>query len=180
MENLNYIADTLSNRLKAETIKKPALRIDSLKGEPLFYECLTGNAGLNNLLSEKSLYRPQLALTGFYEKYSRNCVQIFGNTEVYYLNSLSKQKRIKSFQTLVENKIPCIVLTNNNAFDDFLIEIAKENKVPIFRTDKTTNHTFIFLSEYLDGLFRTTASGSWNLIDCVWRWYSFSRTSSHW
>ncbi len=165
MENLNYIADTLSNRLKAETIKKPALRIDSLKGEPLFYECLTGNAGLNNLLSEKSLYRPQLALTGFYEKYSRNCVQIFGNTEVYYLNSLSKQKRIKSFQTLVENKIPCIVLTNNNAFDDFLIEIAKENKVPIFRTDKTTNHTFIFLSEYLDDYFAPQQVAHGTLID---------------
>ncbi len=165
MENLNYISDTLSSKIKADTIKKPDLRIDAFKREPLYFECLTGNSGLDNILSEKSLYRPQLALAGFYERFSKNSVQILGNTEVAYLNSLSKPKRIKSFLALVENKIPCIVLTNSNTLDDFIIDIAKENKVPIFRTEKNTNHTFIFLSEYLDDYFAPQQVAHGTLLD---------------
>ena len=77
-------------------------------------KALNGENGFENHIKDKNLHRPGLALAGYVELFTFDRVQIIGNTEIKYLDSLLTPARRVAFTTLLEFKIPCIILTNNN------------------------------------------------------------------
>ena len=50
--------------------------------------------GFDNLIKEKTLHRPQFGLVGFMDLFNSKRVQVFGNTEMRYLNQLSSKKKV--------------------------------------------------------------------------------------
>jgi HPr kinase/phosphorylase len=136
-----------------KVLQQEKVPVEHLLQSPAKLECLTGDSGLKNFIQNKYLYRPQLALAGYVGLFNYNQVQIFGNTEHYYLNSLNKTDKVKAFATLCQFPIPCIVLTNNNKLDRDLIAIAKKNSIAVFTTPYDTTTTTFRLSEYLDDVF---------------------------
>ena len=54
---------------------------------------LNGENGFDNQIKDKNLHRPGLALAGYVELFTYDRVQIMGNTEIRYLNSLSRPQR---------------------------------------------------------------------------------------
>lgn len=121
--------------------------------ERLQLENLTGEVGFENLIVDKNLHRPGLALAGYVELFTYHRVQIFGNTEIHYLNSLSPIEKENAFRRLFDFNLPCIIVTNDNPFEDYLVAIAKEHHVPVFRTPYETTKIIYFLSDYLDDQF---------------------------
>jgi HPr kinase/phosphorylase len=111
------------------------------------------NVGLDKLITDRNINRPGLALAGYVELFTYNRVQVFGNTEIRYLNSLSFKERVKAFKTLCQFKIPAIVITNNNQLESELIEIAKKADIPIFYSSISTTKFIYFLSDFLDDQF---------------------------
>src|SRR5881628_1502812 len=61
---------------------------------------LAGEKGLEKRITDKNLHRPGLALAGYVGLFTYHRVQIFGNTEVFYLRSRPLEERIKAFSTL--------------------------------------------------------------------------------
>jgi HPr kinase/phosphorylase len=49
----------------------------------------TDEAGFDKKIYEQNLHRPGLALAGFVDLFSYSRIQVFGNTEMRYLNQLS-------------------------------------------------------------------------------------------
>ena len=90
--------------------------------------------------------RPALQLTGYYEHFSANRVQIIGNVEYAYMGSIGRESRNAAFEELLKKDIPCVVFTNGNIPDQDLVNIALKQKVPIFLTRKTTA---VFSSELI-------------------------------
>ena len=116
----------------------------------------------DNLITEKNLNRPGLALAGYVDLFTHNRVQIMGNTEIRYLTSMGLESRITTFKTLFKFPMPCIVITNDNVLDPEVIELANKHKVPIFKTVFETTKATYFLSDFLDDQFspQTTIHGS--------------------
>lgn len=136
-----------------EEITQESIFVESLLNSPAKLKLLTGNIGLDKLIKNKDLHRPQLALAGFVELFNHNQIQIIGNTEYFYLKSLSKQQRINSIKNLAQFDIPCVIITNGREpFPEFL-QIAKEHNIPVFSTDYNTTKAINLLSEYLDDQF---------------------------
>ena len=104
------------------------------------------NVGFDNTIRDKSIHR----------------VQVFGNTEIRYLNSMPLEERIKAFNTLFKFAIPCIFVTNDNPIDQELVQLAADHNVPMFRTSLETTKAVYFLSDFLDDQFspQTTIHGS--------------------
>ncbi len=129
--------------------------------ERLKFETLVG-VGMENKIKEKSIHRPGLALAGYVGLFTYDRVQVFGNTEIRYLKSMSLEKRIEAFNTLFKFEIPCIVLTNKNPMDKELLKIAEDHNVPVFRTPFETTKSVYLLSDFLDDQFsqQTTIHGS--------------------
>jgi len=114
---------------------------------------LNGENGFENVITDKNLHRPGLALAGYVELFTFDRVQMIGNTEIKYLSSLSPDLREKSFLTLLEFRIPCIILTNNNVLDDRLLQAASAKGVPVFGTPFETTKIAYFLADFLDDQF---------------------------
>ncbi|MFA6467883.1 MAG: HPr(Ser) kinase/phosphatase [Bacteroidota bacterium] len=129
---------------------------DRLKFETLV------NVGLDNKVKEKSIHRPGLALAGYVGLFTYDRVQVFGNTEIRYMKSMSLEKRIEAFNTLFKFEIPCIVVTNKNTLDKELLKIAEDHNVPVFRTPFETTKCVYLLSDFLDDQFsqQSTIHGS--------------------
>src|SRR3990172_1117134 len=121
--------------------------------ERLRLRLLNGDVGFDKEIHDKNIHRPGLALAGYVELFTYDRVQIFGNTEIKYLQSLTLEKRLTAFTTLFEFDIPCIIVTNNNVLDSEILELAAEDRVPIFQTPFETTKFVYFISDFLDDQF---------------------------
>jgi len=143
---------------KIQILQQKQLPVKNLLDAPVKLEVLTkDNIGYDNIIFNKNIYRPQLALAGYVGLFNYKQIQIFGNTECYYLNGLSKRKRTLAFKNLTQFPMPCIILTNNQVLEKELLEIANQSGIAIFRTPFNTTKTHFLLSEFLDDHFSPQA-----------------------
>lgn len=125
-------------------------RILDKRGAEWKLELLTSDAGLDNTFSTSELNRPGLALTGYFEVFSADRIQILGLTEISFLHAMKPRERRHRLEQLFEFYIPCIILTTSLELPEDLIEIAEENRVPVLRTPLLTSHFSGHLSHFLD------------------------------
>lgn len=123
------------------------------------------NVGGNNLITDKNLHRTGLAIAGYVGLFTYHRIQIFGNTELKYLNTLSLNNQIESMKKIFSFKLPCIIVTNNNKLNKKIVSIATKKKIAIFSTPIETTKTSYFLSDFLDDQFAPQASVHGSFID---------------
>lgn len=147
------------------TLQQESLTVDeiihsSLLRLPLHH--LNPATALTRSVTDKNLHRPQLALAGYVGLFTYHRIQVFGNTEIHYLNSLNVKKRRESFRTIAQFDIPCIVLCNNHKLDPELIQIASDQGIPVFVTPYETTRAMYVLAAFLDTQFakQTVVHGS--------------------
>jgi HPr kinase/phosphorylase len=141
---------------KEQQIQKNHITVEYLfnaNRDRLKMKCLTGETGFDNLVRDKNIHRPGLALAGYVELFTYNRVQVFGNTEVRYLNHLTPEKRSQAYSTLMKFDIPCIVITNNNQIESELLDLSIKHNVPVFQTPLETTKLVYFISDFLDDQF---------------------------
>lgn len=138
---------------RIKTIQKENISVNQLLSSPVQLTTVVGGEGLENLIQDKNLHRPQLALAGFVDLFTYHRVQVFGNTEIYYLQSLKASDRIKAFEKICEFAIPCIILTNNHTLEQELLFILEKKKIAVFSTPFETTKTIFLLSDFLDDQF---------------------------
>jgi HPr kinase/phosphorylase len=114
---------------------------------------INNKAGFKRKITEGELHRPGLALGGFIQVFTYWRIQIMGNSEITFLNTMSSKARAAAISTLLSFELPCIIITNDNKAPDELVEIANKSKVTIFSTPLNTTRAVHYLTEYLDRAF---------------------------
>ncbi len=126
---------------------------------------ITKPQGFDRLITDQNLHRPGLALAGFVDLFSFNRVQVFGNTEMRYLDKLTKVQLKESLNKLFQFEIPCIIITDNNTPQDELIELANKYDVSVFGTEYSTTKAVYFISDFLDDQFAPRQSVHGSFVD---------------
>ena len=90
-----------------------------------------------------------LQLTGFYRQFERRRVQIIGNAENEFLESLDETGYNNSFRELFKREAPCIILANGNKATPQVIAMAKEANQWLLSTDEPTSKYLIDQTIYL-------------------------------
>ncbi|HEX9828723.1 MAG TPA: HPr(Ser) kinase/phosphatase, partial [Bacteroidota bacterium] len=121
-----------------------------------------GESGFEKEVKDKNIHRPGLALAGYVELFTYDRVQVFGNTEIRYLQHLSLKERIKAFENILHFDVPCMIVTNDNVLDDELVNLATKKGVSIFQSPQETTKFVYFISDFLDDQFapQTVIHGS--------------------
>ena len=83
--------------------------------------------------------RPALQLTGFYDQFDNDRLQIIGNVEHAYLASLSEQERYERYMQLLSSNIPCIIFCRSIKPEPKIIELAVKYQIPLLMTDQATS-----------------------------------------
>ena len=148
-----------------QILRQEKIPVESLLTSPAGLVSLNDPVGLKNEIISKSIYRPQLALAGFIDLFSNQSVQIFGNTEIFYLKSLTPEEKIVAFCNLFNFKIPCIILTNGHKLEPELLELASKNNISVLTTDYDTTKTTYIMTEFLDDQFAPQAVVHGSFVD---------------
>lgn len=83
--------------------------------------------------------RPALQLTGFFEHFAYERVQLIGCVEYTFLENMEEDEKEKIYDMLLSYKIPCIIFCRNLKPDDSLVEKANKANVPVFSTETPTS-----------------------------------------
>ena len=138
-------------------IKKECITVEYFynvcKDKFKFSKLSKGELGFERIIKDRNINRPGLALAGYTELFTFARVQIIGNTEMRYLQHLTKRERTKSLRKFFSFNMPCICITFNNKPSQEFMELAHENKIPVFITPLPTTSFAYFISDFLDDQF---------------------------
>lgn len=126
---------------------------------------VNSRSGFSNKITSPELHRPGLALAGFIELFTYERIQVMGNTEIRFLNSLPKEEKYQRIKKVCEFNIPCMVITDGNRAPEELVEIATVKEIPIFISKLDTTMVAHFLSDYLQNKFAPKLSIHGTLVD---------------
>ena len=107
-----------------------------LKGHnSLNLRCLCGRSGLGRPITLPDLNRPGLALSGFYESFGFQRVQVFGRGETAFLEKIVRENNLDPIKQLFSYEIPCCVFTHNLVPPQAFIELSDKAACPVLQTD---------------------------------------------
>jgi HPr kinase/phosphorylase len=133
--------------------------------DKLYLKLLSHKGSFDRIISEGELHRPGLALTGFTDVFTYWRVQILGNTELAYLETISSVERKKALTKVLSFDIPCIIITDNNRPPRVLINMADRRQISLFGTPHNTTTCIHLLGDYLDQKFAPKATVHGSLVD---------------
>jgi len=96
------------------------------------------DVGFKRKISEPSVNRPGLALSGFFTYFAYKRVQIIGNSEFSFLEGLEPKLRAARFSQLCTWEIPCLIVARGHRLSEDLIAIANEAGISVFQTSMIT------------------------------------------
>lgn len=83
--------------------------------------------------------RPALQLTGFFDHFASERVQIIGYVEYTYLETVQEEYKKKIYDTLLSYDIPCFIFCRNLMPSEWFLKKANERGIPVFSTDQQTS-----------------------------------------
>ena len=90
--------------------------------------------------------RPALQLTGYFDHFAYERVQIVGYVEYTYLQGIPMEQKLPIYEKFVSFKIPCIIFTSKTEPDTELLNLCNIYGVPVFHTEKATSN---FMAEII-------------------------------
>ncbi|HEY1052073.1 MAG TPA: HPr(Ser) kinase/phosphatase [Prosthecobacter sp.] len=96
------------------------------------------DVGFTRKISEPSVNRPGLALSGFFTYFAYKRVQVIGNSEHSFLEQLEPRLRATRFSQLCSWDIPCIIIARGHRIELSLVEIANSAGISVFQTSMMT------------------------------------------
>lgn len=91
------------------------------------------------LITQPDINRPALQLTGFFDHFDSERVQVVGYVEHTYLQKMTREKRIQIYEKLLNTNLPCIIFCRNLKPDQDMIEIATKHNVPLLSSERVTS-----------------------------------------
>ncbi len=155
---------------KPKTFKKESIsvafaveQLENTVGIPV--KPLNAGDAETKLITESNLHRPGMALAGYLDLFTHQRIQVLGNTECRYLDSLEEEDRLKAFNNILKFPIPCIILTEGNELEEQLLAKATTAGVPVYVTSEPSTKFMYLLRDFLEDQFAPQQSLHGSLVD---------------
>ena len=110
--------------------------------ERLLLEVVVGGDGLDHVVLEPMSNRPGLALTGFYGFFAWRRIQVIGQAERAYLESLDSATRLARVKSLFDRGAYCLVFACGMNVPEDMAELARAAHAVVLRTKLLTREYF--------------------------------------
>ncbi len=108
--------------------------------EKMNLKCLTPEVDDSEIVVKiPDINRPALQLTGFFDHFDAERIQIVGFVEYRYLNQMTAQDKERIYDELTSYKMPAIIYCRGLEPEEALLEKATKAGVPIYITDVKTS-----------------------------------------
>ena len=101
----NFTAQELAKKIKLKVIYDPQKQL---------------------IISTPNVNRVGLQLTGYFEYFANERVQVIGPSEVHFLEALSQDEKQRVVGDFFKNSFPCIVFSRDLDIDEVFLQHAKQ------------------------------------------------------
>lgn len=162
-ESKKLIEKNKIRRERGEMVSEDSLSVGTLAKENRL-EIISGADLIEDkYIEDTSIHRPALALSGAFdldeEAYENNGIQIFTIVELKYLNTLTKETRMKNLEKFFTYKFPAIVFCGKLEVPDYIKELSEKNQKVILKSEENNPSSVIAkLNTYLEQHFAPSAT----------------------
>jgi len=132
-----------------------SMTVEKLLGDPLLsLSVAAGQAGLGRPIVTAELNRPCLELTGYFEAFRAERIQIIGQGEISYIEVHDGEPDLEAnIGRILDPRVPCTIVTNGRSPPRLLTEQAEGVGIPVLTCPHGTTKLYKRLWEHLDSEF---------------------------
>ncbi len=132
--------------------------LEECKDRHLALTLMAGRKGLGKSITHSQIQKMGLALTGFIRFVDPQRLQIIGNTELAYFQTLSVGQQREVIDKICAVDIACIVVTRSLEIPDLLRQKAEEKGIPLFQTSLRSIDFIEQVTQFLEEKLAPTTS----------------------
>jgi HPr kinase/phosphorylase len=118
---------------------------------PLKLQITAGKEGLESReIFNPRIQKPGLALAGYLPYVKAGRLQILGESEYSYLDTLGEELAADRLSSIVDLEVPCLISTKGNQPPPRVIENCNERNLPVLTTMAQTSETIETISSFLE------------------------------
>ncbi|MGT2958767.1 HPr kinase/phosphorylase [Streptococcus bovimastitidis] len=112
-------------------------------------------------ITTSDISRPGLEMTGYFDYYSPERIQLFGMKEWSYLTKMTSHNRYSVLKEMFRNDTPAVIISRDLPIPEEMIQAAEEEGIVLLRSKVSTSRLSGSISYYLDSLLaeRTSVHG---------------------
>lgn len=118
------------------------------------------------VLTVPDINRPALQLTGYFDYFDSERVQVIGYVEYTYLEIMEDGLKREIYKQLLSYNVPCIIYTTEILPDEEMLRLANESGTPIFSTKQKTSAFQAELTRWLNVQLAPSISIHGVLVEC--------------
>ena len=147
-----------------ENILTVQMILDDKQGS-LGLELLNAGTSLDHQVADSDISSPGIALSGFTKRFVDSRIQVFGETEIAYLQSLADDEMIERLEKLLQHKIPAVFVTKGLKVSDVFLRLATNSGIPVISSNLSTKIFYRRFKPYLDAALAPKISTHGSLAD---------------
>ena len=118
--------------------------------EDLGFRTLGGDAFTDNRITNARVQKPGLAFAGFYRYIKPGRVQIIGESEIRFIETLDEDVRNERFDHITQLEVPVMIVTKGLATDARLLELCASRGIPVISSPSLSSTVIKRVSNYLE------------------------------
>ncbi|HKY61501.1 MAG TPA: HPr(Ser) kinase/phosphatase [Gemmatimonadota bacterium] len=125
----------------------------SRKAQPLGLTLLTEEGTAGREIPSSEAASPGLVLAGYTDRFVHSRVQVLGETEITYLETLSESERASAIQRFLDFDLPVVFITKGLEPPAGLLERANARGIPVVSTRLKTGAFYSAIKAFLETFF---------------------------
>jgi HPr kinase/phosphorylase len=134
-------------------------------GESLSLHDIGEGTGLSRIIPNADISSPGLALAGYIDRFVAERLQVLGETEITYLNSIPDAERARILASFFGFDMPAVVITKGQEPPAGLREAARDSGVALLQTKLKTAEFYRRIKPALEAEFAETTTLHGSLAD---------------
>jgi HPr kinase/phosphorylase len=133
--------------------REPQVTVGELLGEELSdlrLEVISGSQHLDNTITHPRVQKPGLAFAGYYEYIKPGRVQIIGESELAYLETVDAEERRERFRRITSLPIPVLVVTKGLTPPEDLLEECRSRELPVLASTALSSDVIKRIGYFLE------------------------------
>lgn len=121
--------------------------------------------GLNREITTADISRPGLELTGYFNYYSHDRLQLFGSKEISFAERMMPEERLMVLRRMCSPEIPAFIVSRGLEIPEEMTQACKEHDIPVLRSPISTSRLLGEMSTYLSSRLAPRTSVHGVLVD---------------
>lgn len=113
-------------------------------------DVFSGEEYLDRIVDSSEISRPGLELTGYFNYYPDDRIQVFGKKEITFTEKMTSIEKDMIFRKLCAKTTPCFVVARGLKVPTELVDITKEKGIPIITSTISTSRLSGIISNFLE------------------------------